>query len=149
MIEHQQILTDVFQTAREMRRLTSQYWQDLGRWLDVPFYVYYRFVCFLPYRADPEHVETISRPMYTLREDYSPRDCDDKAVLCACWFKGHGVPVRFIGVSTQENKELNHVFLQLENGLDIDATYGEFAKYIGFYPYYPQVTHRENLTELF
>lgn len=149
MICRRQNLTDVFQTGREMRRLVCSYWGDLGRWLDVPFSYFYRHVCLLPYVSDPEQVETVSRPLYLLDEEYKPRDCDDKAVLCACWWHGHGVPVRFVAVSTQPSGELNHVFTQLENGLDIDATYREYVNYMGSYPYYPQVTNRENLTGFF
>ena len=133
MITRRQQLRDVFQTGREMRRLVCSYWGDLGRWLDVPFSYFYRHVCLLPYVSDPEQIETVSRPLYLLNEDYKPRDCDDKAVLCA----------------SQPSGELNHVFTQLENGLDIDATYREYVNYMGHYPYYPQVTNRENLTGFF
>lgn len=149
MIIRRQQLRDVFQTGREMKRLTVTYWADLGRWLEVPFIDFYRFVCCLPYREDPEQIETVSRPLFLLDDAYSPRDCDDKAVLCASWWHGHGVPVRFVAISTQPTGELNHVFTQIEDGTDIDATYKEFSQYMGKYPYYSQVTNRENLTSFF
>lgn len=145
-------LKDVFQTAAEMRRLTLAYWRDLGRWLDAPFIEYFNFVCALPYRSDPEQVETISRPAFTLRESYAPRDCDDKAVLIACWLHGHDIPARFVGVSTLKDCELCHVFTQAKTtagGLDLDATYNEYHNLIGNYPYFSQVTARENLTNYF
>lgn len=145
-------LKDVFQTAAEMRRLTLNYWRDLGRWLDAPFIEYFNFVCALPYKSDPEQIETISRPAFTLCENYGPRDCDDKAVLIASWLHGHGIKARFVGVSTLENCELCHVFTQAETaagGIDIDATYNEFHGMLGNYPYFAQVTARENLTEYF
>lgn len=148
MIINRRPLENVFQTAQEMRRLTLQYWGDLGPWLDAPFISFFNFVCALPYREDPPEVETVSRPLYLLDESYEPRDCDDKAVLIASWLHGHGLPVRFVGVSTLQNKELCHVFSEC-GGLDIDATYPEYHGILGKYPYYQQVTHRENLTNYF
>lgn len=148
MITRRQKLRDVFQTAAEMRRLTLEYWRDLGPWLDAPFISFFNFVCALPYVEDPPECETVSRPAYTLQEGYRPRDCDDKAVLIASWLHGHGLPVRFVGVSTLQNRELCHVFTECD-GLDIDATYPEYHGMLGKYPYYPQVTNREKLTNYF
>lgn len=141
-------LKDVFQTAAEMRRLSLTYWADLGRWLDASFIDYFNYICALPYVSDPEQVETISRPAYTLKEGYRPRDCDDKAVLIACWCVAHKVPVKFVAVSTQENRELNHVFCNVD-GVDVDATYNCFHGIIGNYPYFSDVTAREDLTGYF
>lgn len=140
------ILTDIYQTGREMIRLVKTYSSDLGPWLDVPFIVFFNHVCKLPYFDDPEGVETVSRPKYLLDPEYRPRDCDDKSILCACWWHAHGVKCRFIAVSTQNDGTPNHVFLQLENGVDIDATYPEYQNIIGKYPYYPMITNRESLT---
>ena len=83
-------LSSVEQTGAAMRRLACNYCADLGRWLSVPFVVYYRHVCELPYIPDPPEVETVSRPLYTLNARYSPRDCDDKSVLLAAWLHAHG-----------------------------------------------------------
>lgn len=148
MIDKKRPLINVFQTGEEMRRLTCLYWADLGRWLDVPFIEYFNYVCALPYRADPPDVETVSRPAYTLRENYAPRDCDDKAVLLACWAHGHGIPCRFVAISTQKDGEPNHVFLNAA-GIDCDATYNEYHGILGKYPYYEHITNRVNLTPWF
>ena len=149
MIRRRQQLRDVFQTANEMRRLTLTYWEDLGRWLDEPFLNYFNYVCALPYFEDPPDCETVSRPLYTLRPNYHPRDCDDKSVLIASWLHGHDIKSKFIAVSTQENRELNHVFVQDENGIYLDATYPEYRGIIGKYPYFNEVTYKEDLTDLF
>lgn len=138
-------LIDVFQTAREMRRLVVEYWRDLGAWLDSDFIDFFNYVCALPYVPDPVQVETISRPAYLLRENYAPRDCDDKAVLIACWCYAHGVPVRFVAISTAPNRELCHVFARAW-GMDLDATYNEYHGLLGNYPYFPDVTARVDLT---
>lgn len=142
-------LIDVYQTGREMRRLASCYCSDLGTWLNVPFLSFYRFVCELPYIPDPPDIETVSRPLFTLNPDYAPRDCDDKAVLLGAWFKAHGDKLRFVATSTRPDKRLHHTFMQLENGLFIDATYKKNEDYIGFYPYFPHLTKIEALTEFF
>ena len=149
MITRRQQLRDVFQTGEEMRRLVLQYWEDLGAWLRAPFMDFFNFVCALPYYDDPEDCETVSRPRYTLNPNYRPRDCDDKSVLLASWIHGNGARSRFVAVSTQKSGELNHVFVQLEDGTDLDATYPEYHNIIGKYPYLGMVTARENLTDWF
>lgn len=143
------LLNDVFQTAEQMRRLTETYWSDLGGWLDVPFLIFFDFVCALPYISDPIDVETVSRPKFTLDPKYMPRDCDDKAVLIASWWYGHGVPVRFMASSTRRNKTLHHTFIQLVNGLILDATYPEYTNMLGNYPYFSRLTKLQPLTKFF
>lgn len=149
MIETVVYLKNVFQTAEEMRRLTETFFSDLGAWLSVPLLDFYRHVCALPYVADPIGIETVSRPLYTLKEDYKPRDCDDKSVLIASWCHGNGIKKRFVSTSTRPDKHLCHVFVQLENGLFIDPTYRKFMEYMGKYPYFNRVTKFKPLTELF
>lgn len=117
--------------------------------VDRPFLDYYRHVCDLPYIPDPKNVETVSRPIYTLNEAYGPRDCDDKSVLLAAWLVAHGEPLRFVASSTRRDKMLHHVFVQLENGLFLDATYGYNRDFLGFYPYFPKITYIEALTNFF
>lgn len=142
-------LKDVYQTGREMARLVREYWRDLGSWLNVPFAEFYSHVCKLPYIDDPENVETISRPAYLLDPRYSPRDCDDKAILCACWWHGHGWKCRFIASSTEPDKTLHHVFLQIDGGLLIDSTFEENAREIGYYDYFNHLTNLIPLTNFF
>ena len=142
-------LNDVYQTGAEMRRLACSYFLDLGEWLGRSFLEFYEFVCNLPYFDDPENVETVSRPALLLDPDYSPRDCDDKAILCACWLHGHGIKCRFVASSTAPNGELHHVFLQTESGLFVDATFPEHAQTLGGYDYFEALTNFEPLTEFF
>lgn len=149
MIQKTWPLDNVNQTGAKMSSLVCLYWTDLGPWLDRPFIEFYRYVCALPYIPDPPGVETVSRPAYTLNGAYGPRDCDDKAVLCAAWWHGHGRPVRFVASSTKPDKKLHHVFLQLDNGVFIDATYKKNADYIGKYPYFSKVTKIIPLTTWF
>lgn len=132
-----------------MRRLVCRYWLDLGAWLNRPFCEFYTFVCELPYFDDPENIETVSRPAFLLVPEYAPRDCDDKAILCACWWHGHGVKCRFVATSTAPDGTLHHVFIQLENGLLIDATFAENAEILGNYDYFHAVTNFQPLTSYF
>lgn len=146
MIRTVKKLNDVFQTGREMARLVLNYWPDLGPWLGVDFFTYYRHVCKLPYIDDPEEVETVSRPAFTLRREYMPRDCDDKAVLIACWCHGRGVPCRFVASSTRPDGVLHHVFLEVWGLGFVDATYSYYSRNVGNYDYFPYITHFEPLT---
>lgn len=149
MIDSTVNLKNVYQTAAQMRRFVENYYKDLGLWLNVPLIEFYAHVCGLPYRPDPIGVETVSRPRYTLNPDYAPRDCDDKAVLIASWCQGNGRKKRFVSTSTRPDRRLCHVFVQLDNGLFLDATYPTFRNYMGNYPYFPKVTNLEGLTEFF
>lgn len=149
MLETTRPLNDVHETALEMRRLCEKYYTDLGAWLSVPLIIFYRHVCALPYVPDPVGVETVSRPAYTLRPEYTPRDCDDKSVLIASWLHGNGIKKRFISTSCRPDRRLTHVFVQLENGLFVDPTYKKYSDCLGNYPYFPRVTRCEELTGLF
>lgn len=149
MLETTRPLNDVHETAEEMRRLCEKYYTDLGTWLGVPLIIFYRHVCSLPYVPDPVGVETVSRPAYTLRPEYTPRDCDDKSVLLASWCHGNGLKKRFVSTSCRPDRRLTHVFLQLENGLFLDSTYPKFKNFCGKYPYFDRVTRFEPLTGLF
>lgn len=111
---------------------------------------YYRYVCDLPYIKDPDGVEFVSRPALTLNPFFPvARDCDDKAVLLACWWSGNGGKKRFVASSTKPNKKLHHVFLQLENGIYIDGTYSKNKNFIGVYPYFEKITRLIALTDFF
>lgn len=150
MILTTDILKNVYQTGEQMRRLVENYYSDLGEWLAVPFLAYYRYVCDLPYIKDPDGVEFVSRPALTLNPFFPvARDCDDKAVLLACWWSGNGGKKRFVASSTKPNKKLHHVFLQLENGIYIDGTYSKNKNFIGVYPYFEKITRLIALTDFF
>ena len=145
-----QKLNNVSQTAQQMRRLVECYCMDLGQWLFVPFIVFYRYVCNLPYIADPKNVEFVSRPAMTVNPNFSiARDCDDKAVLLASWWQAHGRKKRFVASSTKPTGRLHHVFLQLDNGVFCDATYPKNQDFLGSYPYFSRVTRLQPLTEWF
>ncbi|MBO4708038.1 MAG: hypothetical protein J5594_05750 [Elusimicrobiaceae bacterium] len=143
-------LNNVYETGAQMRRLVENYYTDLGAWLDVPFLIYYRFVCDLPYIKDPDDIEFISRARLTLNPFFNiARDCDDKSVLLACWWHGHGDGKRFVASSTKPNKSLHHVFMQLENGIFCDATYPKNKNFFGVYPFFEKITRLAPLTDYF
>lgn len=149
MTRHVLPLYDVHQTAEKMRGLVCRCWADLGPWLWVDFKTFFNHVCLLPYIPDPADVETISRPAYTLRREYAPRDCDDKAIIIASWLHGHGIKCRFVASSTRPDREVHHVFCQCENGVYLDATFPEHYEMMGNYDYFRAVTNLEPLTGWF
>ena len=89
----------------------------------------------------------MSRPAYTLNPNYTPRDCDDKAVLIASWLHGHGYKCRFVVSSCSPTRELCHVFVQLKNGVFFDATYSDYRDFLGSYPYFAKITRLDALTD--
>lgn len=75
------------------------------------------------YTRDVLGVETISNPVTTLARRVG--DCDDKALLLAALFESIGYPTRFVVAGYQNNRDFEHVYLQVytDSGwLDCDPT---------------------------
>jgi hypothetical protein len=110
-----------------MARLAVTYSKDIGDKAKWPFPRWYNFVKTLPYIADAKDVEQVARPALTMRPDWQPRDCDDKAVLIGAWLAANGKPFRFAASSRRPDKTLHHVFVVVKDKagkpLAIDATY--------------------------
>lgn len=115
-------------TGEEMMRLVKMYSKDIGNMAKWPFPRFYNFVKNLPYRADPQENEIISRPAKTLQADWPWRDCDDKAVLIASWLQENQIPFKFRASSSRPDKMLHHVYVVADFPAGqkvIDATYSK------------------------
>jgi transglutaminase-like putative cysteine protease len=96
----------------------------------------------LPYRPDPIEEEVLMRPRFTMNNQGSGGDCDDKAIALASYAKCVGIPYRFIAVRKDSMPVLHHVYTELYvNGQWIwaDCTYAfnnlgtpreSFAEYV-------------------
>jgi hypothetical protein len=128
MREYSKPLKSIYQTGAEMLRLATVYNADVAHFDGYSIPAFYNHIKALPYKADPERIEYISRPAASLRTyGVKYRDCDDKAVCMGAALHRRKVPFRFVGVSTNpKNTRLHHVVVEaLIDGTPriIDATY--------------------------
>lgn len=130
-----QELTGKELTGREMYGAVEAYWGDLGPFLSWPFSAWFRYVSLIPYESDERRfpwrvIELVSRPAFLLDRTLFPKiDCKKKAILIGAWARGNGYPFRFLAVSSRGDKEVHHVFPQIDFGngwVTVDATFPDF-----------------------
>jgi len=113
-------------TAAEMTRLVKAYAGDLGEKAAWPLSKFFNYVKNLPYRRDPQRVESIARPALAMNPKIPWRDCDDKSILLAAWCESNFYPWRFVASSKRPDKTLHHVFVEAQGPnkpIYLDATY--------------------------
>lgn len=119
-------LLHLSQTAREMRRLAETYAGDMLPYVGLTPTELFSLISSLPYIPDPEGVEFLKRPAYTLSGMGPGGDCDDKAIAVAAWAVLRHYPYRFVGVSRSVGKPLHHVFAEVSvsgSFIPFDCTY--------------------------
>jgi hypothetical protein len=108
--------------------------EDVKEYDDYDFESFYEFVRSLPYKEDLQkldgcELDVFCRPKRTLREDCECRDCDDKAILLACWCYRHNVPFRFLACSYEKANSVEHCIIEVKTDdgdwVEADATYDE------------------------
>lgn len=128
-------------TGSEMYAMVDDFWKDIGSHAAEPFASWYNLVKMIPYVSDgtlfPKSiVELVPRPAYLLNRNYFPRlDCKKKSILIGAWAKANGYPFRFLGVSGTPDKNVAHVFPQIDFGngwVTVDATLPEYRIGQGF-----------------
>ncbi len=136
-------LTDKKQTADKMYWLVETYWPDLKKIsveseegekpiLDLEPEQFFDLCKYIPYKRDVKPVEIIARPYYLFRFRNKGLDCKKKSVLMGSYFRGNGIPYRFLGVSTRKDGNIHHVFTQGKlsgKWYNFDCTYPEFEPY--------------------
>lgn len=123
-------LKSLKQTGRMMVEIVRMYWYDIPpHMLQWPMQEqFFNYIKKLPYQADPEDMESIQRPAFTLDRSWKgPRDCDDKAICIASWLYAHNIPFRFMAVSYAPGNDLEHAVVECDPPDSvktiIDATY--------------------------
>lgn len=116
----------VAQTLQEMHAIAIGYRDDMLPWASLGPLGIFEAVKNLPYKYDPDPVEFIQRPYYTMTGTGPGGDCDDKAVCIAAWAILNGWPYRFRVVGPAGSKEPTHVFAEVDFGkgwTPMDVTY--------------------------
>jgi len=137
-------------TGEEMHKMVADFWPDLGQYRYFGFCDFFDVVRRIPYESDEERfptrvIELVPRPLYILDRRIMPRvDCKKKAILMGAWARANDFPYRFIASSERPDKEIHHVFPQIDFGdgwVNVDATFPTYSIGRG----YP-VTRAEELT---
>lgn len=119
-------LRSLEQTIDVIRRLATQYAEDLAPYATWPLSKIYNHVRNLRYERDPAGNELVKRPFYTLNGIGAGGDCDDKTVVLLAWAKLNQVPARIVVSGRSEKKPLHHVYPELYymgNWVPVDGTY--------------------------
>jgi hypothetical protein len=120
-------LLDFSETVALIFKAAKVYAKDAPQESDVSFHEFYDYVRQLPYHADPEEIETLTRPGYTLNPEWEgPRDCDDKCLCLGAYCERNNIKWRI--VVSGRGDFAHHVYPEVkENGrwVAADATYPE------------------------
>ncbi len=119
-------LDNIRQTGDEMRRLAYAFREDMLPYAHLTTPELFDLLASIPYRADPESVEFLQRPYYTMTRTGDGGDCDDKAICVAAYATLRNLPHRFIAVAKNKGDDLHHVFCEIlegENWVTMDVTY--------------------------
>lgn len=109
-------LTDLQQTATEMYRIAWAWKEDMLPYVTLNLQELFDLLRSIPFNADPEDMELLQRPWYTLNEAGAGGDCDDKMICVGAYCHLRNIWFRFVAVSrgTDPEKEpLHHVLVQM------------------------------------
>ncbi len=119
-------LLNVRQTGAEMARLAVAFREDMLPYANLGPQGVFDLLSGIPYHADPDSVEFLQRPYYTLSRSGGGGDCDDKAICVGAWASLNRYPFRFVAVSKSKAEPLHHVFAEIKIAgawVPFDCTY--------------------------
>lgn len=122
------VLTHGFakETGKYMLDMVERYHRDMLPYVSFPLQHVFDIIKNIPYRPDPDDVEVLMRPRYTMSSTGYGGDCDDKAIALASYCRLVSIPFRFVAVRAPEKNFLHHVFLYVNLGgrwIAADPTY--------------------------
>ncbi len=105
-------LVDLQQTATEMYRIAFAWAEDMAPYASMNLQELFDFLKSIPFHADPDDMELLQRPWYTINEAGQGGDCDDKMICVGAYCNLRGIPFRFVAVS-RDHTPLHHVLTEL------------------------------------
>jgi len=127
------IVKDWKDVGNVLSHFVENYHEDVSEFDDFAFEEFYDYVKQLEYIPEDNKVggydlDVFCRPSRTLSADCVCRDCDDKAILMACWCRRHDVGYRFIACSYKPENGIEHCILEIRHEnkwVECDSTYPE------------------------
>jgi len=114
------------ETGQYMRKMVDRFHTDMAPYAHLSLFKIFSIIKNVPFHPDPPDNETVQRPLYTLQQQGSGGDCDDKCIALASWAKLNSIPYRFVAVRRPDMPRLHHVFCELwieGKWLHADPTY--------------------------
>lgn len=112
-------------TLSEMERLVFTYSNDVNKIKDLSIEDFFNLVSKrIIYKKDPKNAELLMRPSILLQRGAG--DCDDKTIICLCYFIENRIKCGYSIVSERIDKEYHHIFpfiILSGKQCDFDATY--------------------------
>lgn len=121
-------------TVEQMFRLCRQYAADVDAFNFRDYLDAYLYVRSLPFISDPDGIEMVTRPKYSLNPAWTKnRDCDDKTTALCAFAERRGIQYRFAVVGEERDNARNPHHIYPEFFLDgvwlpMDATYPDRCK---------------------
>lgn len=122
-------------TVLKIFEFAEKYSSDCNFLINKDLKQVFDFIKDLKYKKDPDGIEFLSRPNFSIWRDDLPRDCDDKTLIACCYFELKKIPYRII--ISGKNFKPHHVYPEYyshtkKNWCPFDATYsnGELGKYL-------------------
>ena len=113
MTRREQEISTYETTIGEMLRMAREHAKDCAPYAGKSVFEFYDYVRKLPYKDDPEGIEHMSRPRYTLSQSWEgPRDCDDKTLALAAYCELHKIPYRIVVCGERETP--HHVYPEIK-----------------------------------
>jgi hypothetical protein len=113
-----------------MKKMVNKYYEDMAPYASLSLTEIFEKIASLPFNPDPDNIELLKRPYYTMHRIGPGGDCDDKAIAMASWAKLTGIPWRFVGTGRKKPGKkrilLSHVYTELYilgEWLNCDCTY--------------------------
>ena len=86
---------------------------DMAPYAHLSVLEMYDVIKAIPFREDPEEMETLQRPFYTMNSMGAGGDCDDKCIALASYCILHNIGYRFVALRRPDKKDLHHVAMEL------------------------------------
>jgi transglutaminase-like putative cysteine protease len=102
-------------TANKMREIVQKFKNDMVIYSNLSFSEMFELIKKIPYNQDPDGIEFLKRPYYTMNRHGPGGDCDDKAIALASYCELNKIPWKIVATGRKNpnypNIPLTHVFL--------------------------------------
>lgn len=121
-----QLLETYEKTVLKVMEFSQKYSSDVLFLINKTPQEVFEIIKNLKYKPDPQGIEFLSRPEFSIWRKDLPRDCDDKTLIAVSYFELKNIPYRII-ISGKDIKP-HHIYAEFLDSLKntwipFDATY--------------------------